>query len=270
MAEPTYGRTLASRLALAAVLIVATLGTASAENTETLAAHGATIYATYCQGCHGENGDGHGPAADMLIVKPRDFTKGVFKFRSTPTGELPTDDDLYRIITNGAYGTSMPAWPLLSERERRAVVAFIKTYYPDWQSEGPGQPIYIPSPPEFTGSQASIVRGRELYELLDCAKCHGDQGRGDGESANDLDPDIWGNRQRPFDFTSGPLRGGSRFEDIYRTFMTGVGGTAMPSFADIFAEVDGEYILEDDAWNLVSYVWSLRRSTQRTAQTPKE
>ena len=33
--------------------------------------------------------------------------------------------------------------------------------------------------------------------------------------------------------------------------MTGVGGTAMPSYADIFAEPDGENIREGDAWNLV-------------------
>jgi len=252
--RPNRSRTTFLICALAALLA----GSVSADEAAELSSAGAEVYATYCQGCHGANGDGRGPASDMLIVKPRDFTKGVFKFRSTPTGELPTDQDLYRVITNGAYGTSMPAWPLLTERERYAVIEYLKDFYPAWETEGPGQPIFIPQPPEFVGTQASVRRGRELYELLDCAKCHGDRGRGDGESANDLDPDIWGNKQRPFNFTSGPLRGGSRVEDIYRTFMTGVGGTAMPSYADIFEEPDGEYILENDAWNLVSYVRSLR------------
>lgn len=221
---------------------------------------GAAIYATYCAGCHGDRGDGHGPAADMLIVKPRDFTRGVFKFRSTPTGELPTTEDLYRTITNGAYGTSMPGWPLLTEVERHAVIEFIKGFYPGWATDGPGTPIHIPPVPDFVGTPASVARGGEIYEMLDCAQCHGDGGRGDGPSARDLDPDIWGNPQKPFDFTQGRLRGGPDVSDIYRTFMTGIGGTAMPSYASIFEEADGEYILEGDAWHLVSFVLSLRRS----------
>ena len=63
-----------------------------------------------------------GVAAAMLITQPRDFTQGLFKFRSTPSGALPTDDDLFRIVTGGVYRTSMPEWSLLPERERRAVI----------------------------------------------------------------------------------------------------------------------------------------------------
>jgi len=251
----------------AAVALVLTIANAPAFAEPVDRVHrGAEVYSTYCVGCHGEKGDGHGAAAEMLIVKPRDFTKGVFKFRSTPTGELPTTQDLFRLITNGAYGTSMPSWVLLTEEERYAVIEYIKGFYPGWKTEGPGTPIFIPAPPDTLLSDASIKRGRELYELLDCLKCHGDQGRGDGPSANDLDPDIWGNKQRPFNFTTGKLRGGGRPEDVYRTFMTGVGGTAMPSYADIFAEPDGEYIFEGDAWNLVSYVLSLRQRGPQMAK----
>ncbi len=255
------------RRALAfAFAVAAAATTASAQSS----GHGAEIYATYCAGCHGAQGDGRGPAADMLIVKPRDFTKGVFKFRSTPTGELPTTADLYRTITNGAYGTSMPAWPLLTEVERHVVIEFIQGFYPGWKTEGPGTPIHIPAVPDSVGSPDSVARGRELYEMLDCAQCHGDGGRGDGPSSSDLDPDIWGNPQTPFDFTQGRLRGGPDITDIYRTFMTGVGGTAMPSYASIFDEPDGEYIFENDAWNLVSYVLSLRRGgVQRGANASR-
>ena len=252
-----------------AAVLVAVLAPASPVAGET-GARGAQIYATYCGGCHGERGDGHGPAADMLIIKPRDFTKGVFKFRSTPTGELPTTADLYRTITNGAYGTSMPAWPLLTEVERYAVIEFIMDFYPGWKTEGPGNPIHIPPVPDWVKSPSSIERGRELYEMLDCAQCHGEGGRGDGPSASDLDPDIWGNPQKPFDFTQGRLRGGPDVTDIYRTFMTGIGGTAMPSYASIFEEPDGEYIFENDAWHLVSFVLSLRRGgAERSAHAER-
>ena len=40
--------------------------------------------------------------------KPRDFTEATFKCRSTPTGTLPTDEDLYNAITRGFVTTNMP------------------------------------------------------------------------------------------------------------------------------------------------------------------
>jgi len=225
---------------------------------DVLVAQGRQVYDRYCVGCHGEQGDGKGPAARLLIVKPRDFTKGVFKFRSTPSGSLPTDEDLYKIITRGVYRTSMPDWGLVPERDRLAVIQYIKTFYPEWKAQGPGKPIFIPDPPDTFGSPASVARGKELYVLLGCPACHGDSGRGDGPSAATLDPDVWGNTQKPFDLTQGRLKSGPSPKDIYRTFMTGVGGTAMPSYADIFGEPDGENIKEGDAWHLASYVHSLR------------
>jgi mono/diheme cytochrome c family protein len=242
--------------ALLAVLALA--GVAAAAERDVLRAEGARVYAQYCVGCHGEQGDGSGPAAAMLITKPRDFTKGVFKFRSTPSGSLPTDDDVFRIVSRGVYRTSMPEWSLLSERERRAVVEYVKGFYPEWDTRGPGEPIAVPRPPASVGSPEAVARGEELYALLECGACHGAGGRGDGPSSKTLQPDAWGNPQRPFNFTKGRLKSGGAPEDIYRTFMTGLNGTAMPSFYDIFAEPDGENIRAGDAWSLVSYILSLR------------
>jgi cytochrome c oxidase cbb3-type subunit 2 len=216
------------------------------------------LYDRYCAGCHGTAGDGAGPAAAMLLVKPRDFTKGVFKFRSTAAGMLPTDDDLFRTITRGVNRTSMPEWELLPERERWALVAVVKRFFPDWQAQGDGTPIPIPSPPSDLDTPARVARGRLVYDGLECAACHGAAGRGDGPSAATLAPDAWGNPQKPFNFTKGALKSGGAPGDVYRTFMTGLNGTAMPSYYDIFAAPDGEYIQEGDAWNLVAYVRSLR------------
>jgi cytochrome c oxidase cbb3-type subunit 2 len=248
-----------ARLGAAIACVTAAGGNPCWAAADTLTAEGQAVYDRYCVGCHGVQGDGRGPAAAMLIVKPRDFTKGVFKFRSTPSGELPTDEDLYRIITRGVYRTSMPAWGLLSEHERLAVVSYVKGFYPQWSERGPATPIFVPEPPETLGSEASVKRGRELYEMLECTACHGTSGRGDGESAKNLPPDVWGNPQKPFDFTKGRLKSGPTVKDVYRTFMTGVGGTAMPSYSEIFAEPDEEFIHAGDAWNLVSYILSLRQ-----------
>jgi len=255
------------QLPLPILLLLSTAAAALAQDRgEALRAEGKVVYQTYCAGCHGDQGDGKGPAAEMLIVKPRDFTKGVFKFRSTPTGMLPTDEDLYKVITRGVYRTSMPEWALLSERERLAAIQYLKTFYPEWNERGPGVPIYVPPPPASLGSPESVARGKELYALLECSACHGETGRGDGPSAKTLDPDLWGNPQKPFDFTKGQLKSGPTPADIYRTFMTGVGGTAMPSYADIFGEPDGENIFPGDAWNLVSYILSLRQKPQTAAK----
>jgi cytochrome c oxidase cbb3-type subunit 2 len=252
--------TAVSTALLCSISVVLATSVASAQP-EALRQEGRSVYSRYCVGCHGVTGNGEGPAAEMLIVKPRDFTKGVFKFRSTPSGTLPTDEDLYKIITRGVYRTSMPDWALLSERERIAVIEYIKSFYAQWEEQGAGTPIYIPPAPKSLGSKESVARGRELYDMLGCAACHGESGRGDGESAKNLSPDSWGNPQKPFDFTQGRLKSGPTVQDVYRTFMTGVGGTAMPSYGDIFGEPDGESIFEGDAWNLVSYVVSLREPT---------
>ncbi len=254
----------------AAIIIVTASVSFAGQQLDALKEQGKQVYAIYCAGCHGDQGDGQGPAAAMLITKPRNFTKGVFKFRSTPSGTLPTDDDLYKIIARGVYRTSMPAWSLLSERDRLAVITYIKAFYPDWEKQGAGTPIQIPKPPPTFGSVASIARGRELYKMLECFACHGDGGRGDGPSAKTLDKDIWGNPQKPFDFTKGQLKSGPTVQDVYRTFMTGVSGTAMPSFESIFSEPDGENIFAGDAWNLVSYIVSLRGPVGGVAAAGKE
>jgi cytochrome c oxidase cbb3-type subunit 2 len=243
---------------LAVTLLVALPGAARAADATPAEAEGAAVYQRYCVGCHGPQGDGRGPAAPMLITQPRDFTSGVFKFRTTPSGALPTDEDLFRIITRGVYRTSMPEWSLLAERERWALVAYVKRFYPEWGERGAGAPIALPTAPAWLGDPAAIARGKELYALLECSACHGESGRGDGASAATLPPDTWGNPQRPFDFTKGRLKSGAAPADIYRTFMTGLNGTAMPSYYDIFAAPDGENIRDDDAWRLVAYILSLR------------
>src|SRR5881392_3609235 len=65
----------------------------------------------------GENGDGEGYAALHLYPRPRNFTTGKFKIRTTPNGALPTHQDLVNIIRRGMPYTSMPAWPNFTDQE---------------------------------------------------------------------------------------------------------------------------------------------------------
>ena len=74
-----------------------------------LAARGRKLFLDDCAACHGVNGDGKGYGAPFLFPKPRDFTTGVYKIRTTPSGSLPRSSDIYRTITRGVSGTAMPA-----------------------------------------------------------------------------------------------------------------------------------------------------------------
>ena len=60
---------------------------------------GEKIYLENCVACHGQKGDGKGPEAGRLKTKPRDFTTGNYKFRSTPSGSLPPDNDIFRTVS---------------------------------------------------------------------------------------------------------------------------------------------------------------------------
>ncbi len=207
------------------------------------------VYQRHCTACHGEKGNGDGPAAYLLYPKPRDFTSGVFKFRSTPSGAPPTDDDLLLTLKRGVSGTSMPIWDRLSEQELRGVVAYVKSFSDIFDDEDAMEPpIAIQSPPST--SEKSAKAGKEIYKELECDKCHGPAGKGDGPSAATLTDDF-DRPIRPYDFTRGAglMKGGSTPEDIYRTFMTGLDGTPMPSFID---ELE-----EDQRWQLVHYIRSL-------------
>lgn len=196
--------------------------------TAALVTEGRAVYRSACASCHGTSGDGLGPAARHMNPAPRDFTSGVFKFRSTPSGALPTDRDLYRTVSQGVPGTWMPAWQkLLSERERWAVVEYLKTLVPDF-ALGFGGEEALPLSTQPSGS-ATVREGRHVYLMLGCAKCHGVGARGDGPSAKTL-TDDWDQPISPYDFTRGGYKNGGRAEDLYRTLRTGLFGTPMPAF----------------------------------------
>lgn len=216
-------------------------------------ARGKKVYNKYCVLCHGKKGDGKGLVGvihrvqkhgAVIHIYPRDFTAGMFKFRTTPTGYLPTDADLLHTITNGITRSGMPSHEDVSLADRKAVIAYIKTFSKRWQEEEPGEPIKIGKAPSYVGTAASVKRGKELYKKVGCFQCHGISGKGDGPSSATL-KDAWGDKIVPFDFTSGTLKMGSGAKDIYRTFVTGLDGTPMPSYE--------ESLSEQQRWDIVSY-----------------
>ena len=227
------------------------------------AANAAMTYRRYCVSCHGELGDGNGEVAQWLDptvspgnFRPRDFTLAVFKCRSTPTGTLPTDQDLFDTIGRGLDRSNMPIWNILTHQERADLVAWIKHFSPRWQNEKPGTPIQIPAEPEVTPDR--VKAGQDVFNKVQCWKCHGVQGMANGPSASTLQDDL-GRSIAPYNFTTGERpKCGSTDADLYRIFMTGLDGTPMPSFAD--------NIKPDEAWDLVFYLRTLERRNKNNAK----
>jgi cytochrome c oxidase cbb3-type subunit 2 len=220
-------------------------------------AYGKEVYERRCIGCHGEKGDGNGPAATFLFnQRPRNFSAGVFKFRLTQK-PIPTDGDLLRTITRGVRGTAMPAWYELPLNDRLAVIQYIKYVlavdrsdpskpYAYFIEEPPTQPLYIGQPP--APSQDMLAHAKDVWQNAKCWECHGQTGKGDGEKAAGLKDDF-GFPVRPADLTSGQFKSGPSVQDIFRTMSTGLSGTPMPSYRDSLSE--------QDRWALAYYVLSL-------------
>ena len=138
-------------------------------------------YTRYCYACHGEKGDGHGPASYGLRPPPRNFTLGIFKFaRLRSSDELPNDADLMRIVKGGLHGSAMLAWDIPDEELGR-ILNFIKTFAPQkWEKTKKNGDhvktleVFEAPPDPWEGKDIeAISRGQELYHLkAECLNCH--------------------------------------------------------------------------------------------------
>ena len=214
---------------------------------------GKAVYDKYCSQCHGEAGNGQGYATPHVLPKPRDFTTGVFKFRSTGNEYLPTDDDLARVVRQGIPGTSMPSFAHIGEPAIGDVVTYIKSFFQD-RIERDTEDGYYPPKTITIGKapaidEGMVAAGRKIYIENGCADCHGKEGRADGPSAPAL-VDDYGVRIKPANLTTKwHFRGGSTLVDIYRAFSTGLAGTPMPSYQDSLSD--------EQRWQLAAFVYSL-------------
>ena len=224
-------------------------GAQQAPATSAPSSQGKAVYDKHCVECHGSTGKGDGPAAMMLVPHPRDFTSGRYKIRSTESGSIPTDDDLLRSVRQGLYGSAMPAWEaILSDADIHAVVQYIKTLSPRFAEEQP-QTIAASNPVAPTGE--SVNRGAAVYGKLECGKCHGNNGRGEGAAATSFEDD-WGFPLRAADLSEPwTFHGGPTPADIFMRFRAGISGTPMPSYQGTATN--------PEMWDLANYVASLRR-----------
>ena len=242
--------------------------------------HGAELFHSQCASCHGETGDGNGPASAMMYPRPRDYRKGIFKFSSTPYGARPLRSNIERTVREGAKGTSMPSFKLWSEEDLQAVVdhvlvlthrgeleillaleagsedeidpANVPGYVDEikalWQRSADQVIFPISRMPKYTTETVELGRKAFATETAGCFKCHGLDGRGKTTDNVKGFQDAWGFNTRAADLTSAMFHGGGTPEDIYRRIYGGVSGTPMPSFKDKLANEPETF------WHLVHYV----------------
>jgi mono/diheme cytochrome c family protein len=207
---------------------------------------GQRIYAQHCATCHGPDGRGNGPAAPSMIPRPRDFTLGQFKYKSTPAGQPPSDADLARTIADGLQASGMPYFrDILSDADIRAVVDHIKGMSPVFAGSAPAP---LSAPPRVAPDAASIARGKALYTAQGCVGCHGTDARGgiqlqDAKGYQVITRDL----TAPWTF-----RGGSGPEQIWLRLTTGLAPGPMPAYAD--------KMTPEERWDVVNYILSLART----------
>ena len=216
----------------------------------------ADLYRARCAVCHGAEGRGDGPAASLLSPRPRDFTAGLYKFRSTPAGTLPTEADVLRTITRGLPGTSMPGFAeVLTDGERRELARHVLALAP--ASRRAADVITLPA---MDWRPALATRGARAYVRAGCADCHGTDGRGDGwrprrEGPTGEMPPT--NLTEPWTF-----RGGAQIDDIALRILGGIDGSPMAAFAGSLSA--------GDAVVIAAYVLTLGRDPIWRATDPAQ
>jgi DMSO reductase family type II enzyme heme b subunit len=227
------------------------------------------IFLKQCSACHGAEGFGDGPAAYLVHPRPRDFSQGKFLLVTTDN-RVPTDEDLFRTISRGMPGSAMPPWAHLPEQDRRDLVRYVRALtlrgkiqrlmglQGGVEAANPMKPkaaedtakyllevgaaLRIPAPVPV--SDEVLGQGRQVYRAY-CAKCHGQEGRGDGQQK--MEDDL-GFRAYPRDFTRGIFKGGVDSNDLAYRILGGMPGTAMPN---------SEFKSPGELWAVVHFVRSL-------------
>ena len=226
----------------------------------TSVATGKDLFGNYCAQCHGDKGDGNGPAAKFLYPRPRNFGEAKFRIVSTANG-MPSDKDLLQVLNHGMPGSAMFPFAHLSQDEKGLLLTYVRQLEKDLLIEharaDSGENVDIaelgrdvdqliqpaadiPAPAEvLSPHQDSIVRGKQLYQAAGCVSCHGKTGKGDGVQEQ---RDTMGMPIHPRDFTRGIFKGGREPQQLYARIALGMPGSPMPASPQLKPEEIGDLV----------------------------
>jgi mono/diheme cytochrome c family protein len=119
---------------------------------------GAQLFAQKCQPCHGDNGQGNGPRSTQIREQGGqvvNLVDPVFRRQAIPS-------DWFEVVSNGRIQQLMPGFAdSLAPQERWDILGYVSA---------------------LGVTSSTLQAGHELY-TVNCAVCHGDQGKGDGSLA---------------------------------------------------------------------------------------
>ena len=214
--------------------------------------NGRLLYMGHCFQCHGEDGEGAGSASEFIPVKPRNFTDGVFKMKtSEPSSPISRDEDIFAAISRGMQPSGMPAWKsTLTESQMWDLVAYVKSLSDMFDDmENPPSIDFSKAPP---ADEVSVEKGKKAYFDFKCDECHGEDGatpttkKLKTDSGEIIRPR---NLRKPWTY----IGTGSR-ADIYSKILNGIPTTPMPSFTKVGLP---EEFVRKSGWDLADYVVSL-------------
>jgi mono/diheme cytochrome c family protein len=120
------------RFMLAALIVVAVIGLAVAQEVKTVPAKyiqpssGSEMYKAYCASCHGSDGKGGGPAATALKVSMPDLTmmakKNGGKFEFERVSQIVVGDSLVPAHGNKDMPVWGPTFLAIDQRDRAVVM----------------------------------------------------------------------------------------------------------------------------------------------------
>ncbi len=175
---------------------------------------GAKVFAANCVVCHGDKGDGKGPAGTALNPPPADFADVKFARGISP-------QDWYGFVTNGVTGTAMAGWKsTLSDADIWNVVFYERA---------------------FSAPADQVAAGKALF-TQNCVLCHGDQGNGKGPAGVALNPP-------PANFTDAQMMSAHTSQELFDTMTNGKG--MMPAFKSTLTD-DQRWSLVDYLWTFMT------------------
>jgi len=245
--------------ALTSLLLSALVSTAAASDSVDMHNYlkGRFVYQKQCVPCHGRTGRGDGPWSKDVRDKPRNFRAGIFKFRTTPYGYLPTEDDLRRTIRRGIPGTMMPIFSKLTDAEVTALIVYLQNLSPRWKDESlRAEAVPLPETPTWFTDEAKRKKHAELGKSLfqkTCASCHGSEGKGNGPASQGL-KDAWENEITPADLSREHHKSGDDPGELFRTIALGLDGTPMVGFL--------ETLKGEEIWDLVAFIKSIEKPAE--------